>query len=184
MIATASVDGGEVYRAGKGYTELCSYLSPEIVNWARNEWPDAPTFIRLNADRYIAEKPPQKLWESAMVPANPGWFSNFSLRKGMTEFASYQLLDRPISDGQAEYWDYHVKKVRRLEVRVERREDNYLTMMIEELPVPYPNSDGASNDKDRTCQRYLQAGIPLRDGRRFARKRVQQDHRQGGASRV
>ncbi len=55
VIATASVDGGEVYRAGKGYTELCSYLSPEIVNWARNEWPDAPTFIRLNADRYIAE---------------------------------------------------------------------------------------------------------------------------------
>lgn len=54
----------------------------------------------------------------------------------MKDFAAYQLLDRPTSDGPAEYWDYHAKHLRRLEVRVERREDNYLTMMIEQLPRP------------------------------------------------
>ncbi|MBY3246032.1 hypothetical protein HFO16_32440 [Rhizobium laguerreae] len=75
-----------------------------------------------------------------MVPARPSWLSNFGLRKGMKDFGSYQLLNRPISDGQAEYWDYDVKMVRRLEVCVERREENYLTMMIEELPRPDDSS--------------------------------------------
>lgn len=140
VLAAKSIDGSEVYRAGNGYTKLCPYLSPDIVNWAREEWPSAPTFIRLDADRYTAEQPLQRLWESAMVPASPSWLSNFSLRKGMKDFGSYQLLDRPISDGEAEYWDYHVKMVRRLEVCVERREENYLTMMIEELPRPDDSS--------------------------------------------
>jgi hypothetical protein len=54
----------------------------------------------------------------------------------MKDFAAYHLLHRPPSEGHAEYWDYHVKNVRRLEVRVERREDEYLTMIIEELPRP------------------------------------------------
>jgi hypothetical protein len=52
----------------------------------------------------------------------------------MKNFASYQLLDRPASEGHAEYWDYHAKNLRRLEVHVERREEDYLSMIIEELP--------------------------------------------------
>ncbi|MBB3394249.1 hypothetical protein [Rhizobium sp. BK060] len=134
--AVVSVGGSEVYRAGSGFTTLCPYLSPKIVNWVIREWPGASTFIRLDADQYFEERPPQALMESAIVPASPRWLKDFSLRKGMKDFGSYQLLGRPLSDGHAEFWDYHVKMVRRLEVHVERRKDDYLSVMIEELPRP------------------------------------------------
>lgn len=134
--AVSSVSGSEIYRAGSGFTKLCPYLSPGIVNWAQKEWPSAPAFVRLDAGYYSATEPMQLLTEATLVPANPRWLEDFSLRKGMKDSAVYHLLDRPASEGHAEYWDYHVKKVRRLEVHVERREDDYLTMMIEELPRP------------------------------------------------
>lgn len=134
--AVGSVSGSEIYRAGNGFTKLCPYLSPGIVNWAQNEWPTAPAFVRLDAGYYSATQPLQLLAEATLVPANPRWLEDFSLRKGMNDFAAYHLLNRPPSEGHAEYWDYHVKNVRRLEVRVERREDDYLTMIIEELPRP------------------------------------------------
>ncbi|MDI6653684.1 hypothetical protein QMA67_12160 [Gluconobacter japonicus] len=132
--AVNSVSGSEIYRAGNGFTRLCPFLSPGIINWAQKEWPKAPIFLRLDADVFSATQPLQLLTEATLVPANPRWLKDFSLRKGMKDFASYELLDRPLSQGQAEYWDYHVRHLRRLEVYVERRDDNYLTMMIEELP--------------------------------------------------
>lgn len=134
--AVSSVGGSEIYRAGGGFAKLCPYLSPGIVNWAHHEWPTAPAFVRLDAGYYSATQPLQLLTEATLVPANPRWLEDFSLRKGMKDFAAYHLLDRPASEGPAEYWDYHAKNVRRLEVHVERREDDYLTMMIEELPRP------------------------------------------------
>lgn len=134
--AVSSVGGSEIYRAGSGFAKLCPYLSAGIVNWAQKEWPTAPAFVRLDAGYYSATQPLQLLTEATLVPANPRWLQDFSLRKGMKDFASYHLLDRPAADGPAEYWDYHAKNVRRLEVHVERREDDYLSMMIEELPRP------------------------------------------------
>jgi hypothetical protein len=46
------------------------------------------------------------------------------------------LNDVSPKDDATQFWDYRVKGIRRLEVRVERREEDYLTMMIEELPRP------------------------------------------------
>jgi hypothetical protein len=132
--AVSSVGGSELYRAGNGFTKLCPYLSPGIVNWAQKEWPSAPAFVRLDADYYSSTQPLQLLTEATLVPANPRWLKDFSLRKGMKSFASYQLLDRPASEGHAEYWDFHAKNLRRLEVHVLRREEDYLSMIIEELP--------------------------------------------------
>lgn len=132
--AVSSLSGSEIYRVGSGFTRLCPFLSPGIINYARNQWPEAPIFLRLDADVFSATQPLLLLTEATLVPANPRWLKNFSLRKGMKDFASYKLQDCSLSEGQAEYWDYHVRHLRRLEVHVERREDNYLTMMIEELP--------------------------------------------------
>ncbi|WP_162930094.1 hypothetical protein [Pseudophaeobacter sp. EL27] len=69
-----------------------------------------------------------------MVPANPRWLSDFSLRKNMKDCAVYQLLKRAPKEGVREYWEYNVKHLRRLEVHVQRRDENYLSMLIEELP--------------------------------------------------
>jgi len=134
VTAVRSVSGSEVYQAGNGYTKLCPLLSPGIVNWVQNEWPSAPTYVRLDADAYFCKKPLQLLTEATLVPANPRWLPDFSLRKGMKDFAAYELQDRPISEGHGEYWDYHVRNLRRLEIHVQRRENKYLSMLIEELP--------------------------------------------------
>ena len=134
VAAVGSVSGSEIYRAGSGFTKLCSFLSSGIVNWAQKEWPSAPIFVRLDADVFSTVQPQQLLTEATLVPANPRWLKGFSLRTGMKDFACYELQDRPVSDGQAEYWDYHVRHLRRLEIHIVRREDDYLSMMIEELP--------------------------------------------------
>lgn len=134
LLAARSVSGSEVYQAGNGFTKLCPSLSPGIVNWVQKQWPSAPTYVRLDADVYFSTKPIQLLTEATLVPANPRWLPDFSLRKGMKNFAAYQLQSRPVSEGHGEYWDYHVRHLRRLEVHVQRREDNYLSMLIEELP--------------------------------------------------
>lgn len=132
--AVRSVLGSEVYQVGCGFTKLCPFLSPGIVNWTQQQWPSAPTYIRLDPDSYLNAKPFQLLTEATLVPANPRWLADFSLRKGMKKFAAYQLQDRPVSEGHGEYWDYHIRHLRRLEIHVQRREDNYLLMLIEELP--------------------------------------------------
>lgn len=64
---------------------------------------EASIFFRLDADVFSAIQPLQLLAEATFVPANPRWLKDFSLRKGMKDLASYELLDRPLSQGQAEY---------------------------------------------------------------------------------
>lgn len=134
--AVQSVAGSEIYRAGQGFTRLSPYLSPGIVTWARTTYPKRPTFIRLDPHQFHTSQPPQLLTEATLVPANPKWLSGFSLRKGMKDFAAYTLIERPPADSPAEFWDYRIRHLRRLEIHVARRRDDYLSMMIEELPRP------------------------------------------------
>jgi hypothetical protein len=128
------VSGSEVYKAGNGFAKLCPPLSPRIVKWVKSEWPTSPTYVRLDADTFLEDRPRQLLTEATLVPANPRWLAGFNLRKGMKDFAAYQLQDRPITEASGESWDYHVRHLRRLEVHVQRRENDYLSMLIEELP--------------------------------------------------
>lgn len=136
LAAIRSVLGSEIYTVGRGFTKLCPFLNPGIVNWAQKEWPSANTYVRLDADAYFETKPLQFLSEATLVPANPRWLQDFSLRKGMKEFAAYELQSQPFFEGYGEYWDYNVRHLRRLEVQVQRRKDDYLSMLIEELPRP------------------------------------------------
>lgn len=112
--AVNAVSGSEIYHAGSGFTRLCPFLSPQIINWVQKEWSEAPIFLRLDVDVFWARQPLQLLAEATLVLANPRWLKDFSLRKGMKDFASYELLGRPLSQGQAEYWDYHVRHLQRL----------------------------------------------------------------------
>lgn len=132
--AVESVGKSEIYRVGQGFSKLTPYLNSGIVNWTRDNYQLAPMYIRLNPHRFYETEPPQILMETCFVPPDPKWLRGFSLRKGMEDCAVYQLLNGPVEDGIAKFWDYHLRHIRRLEVRVTRREHNYLTMMIEELP--------------------------------------------------
>jgi hypothetical protein len=127
----------EIFQVKGGYAKLSRYLNPGIVNWARKVFPKAPIFVRLDPHEYYAAKPRQYLTEATLAPARPGWLHDFQLRKGMKEFASYILEPGTVeSMGFAGYWDYHVRMVRRLEIYAKRRDDDYFSMMIEEIPSP------------------------------------------------
>jgi hypothetical protein len=64
----------------------------------------------------------------------PRWLASFNLRKGMKDRSHYVLEAADPKTDMVRWWDYNVRHVRRLECRVERREHDYLTMMVEELP--------------------------------------------------
>jgi hypothetical protein len=90
---------------------------------------------------FSQDLPRQYLMEATMVPANPRWLGDFSLQKGMKDFASYIVQDTSPSEDLVQFMDYRMRGIRCLEVRVERREDDYLTMMLEELPRPDAAND-------------------------------------------
>lgn len=132
--AAQSYNGTEIYNVKEGYVKLTHLLNPGIVNWASWSFPNSPIYVRFDPHFFSKEIPRQYLTEATLVPANPKWLAGFNLRKGMKDFASYVLEDVSVKDDQQQFWDYRFKDIRRLEVRVERRKDDYLTMMIEELP--------------------------------------------------
>lgn len=132
--AIQAVNDSEIYNVGDGFARLTHLLNPGIVNWARGCFPNSPIFVRLDPHFFSKKQPPKLLTEATLVPANPKWLADFSLRKGMKEFAAYCLDDVQARDDPQQFWDYRIRGIRRLEVRVERRDDNYLTIMIEELP--------------------------------------------------
>lgn len=132
--AISSVDDSEVYSVGTGYSKLVPQLHSRIPAWARKYFPHTPRYVRLNPWEFHHEQPLLMLMEAALVPANPNWLSTLALFPGMKTFAAYVLQDCCPSENREQYIDYHVHDVRRLEVTAQRREADYLSMMIEELP--------------------------------------------------
>lgn len=130
----ACIDDTEIYKVCNKFAKLSPYLSPCIPAWARQAYPEASKFIRLDPHKVFEAKPSISLLEAALVPADPRWMENLELHVRTNTYASYQLLPDNGVPGSLEYFDYHVSGVRRLEVQATRREEDYLSMMIEELP--------------------------------------------------
>jgi len=133
LSAIRSVSGLSIYKVDGGFSRLTCLLNPGVVNWARARYPNSPTFIRLDPFFFKHQQPRELLTEATLVPANRKWLGDFSLRKGMKDFALYALQDVSPQDDPRGFWEYRMKGVRQLEIRVRRREKDYLTMMIEEL---------------------------------------------------
>lgn len=132
--ATQSVDNSEVFAIDPGYAKLAPQLHPQIPAWARSEYPAAPRYLRLDPRRWYAERPRIRLEEAAIVPANPSWMKTLSLFPGMKDPAVYVLEDCDPKTDMAQYRDFHLRAIRELKVSAQRREADYLTMMLEELP--------------------------------------------------
>jgi len=136
LSAVKSISGTELYKVSNGFAKLSPYLSPGIVKWAQDNHPLSPKFIRLDPHEHYQVQPDLLLCEATLVPANPRWLANIDLPIGKKEFSAYSLLDRPIADAPAEFWEFHVRKLRKLEVHAKRKKHDYLSMMIEELTAP------------------------------------------------
>jgi hypothetical protein len=132
--AVTCVSRSEVYVAGPCFTKLAPSLPARIPVWARETFPKAPRFLRLDPSQFHQTQPMMLLQEAAMVPANPNWMATLALFPETSTFAHYELLDAPFRENPTQFRDYHLRHIRRLEVRAQRREADYLSMLIEELP--------------------------------------------------
>lgn len=130
------VDDSEVMRLPRGFGKLSFPLRPDITAWARSEFPNAPRYLRLNPSFWSKDQPLQLLEEAAVAPANPAWLQTLALFPGESTYAQYVLEQCDVSANQQHFWDYNVLNIRRLEAVTTRRESDYLSMLIEELPKP------------------------------------------------
>ena len=162
--AISCIHDSEIYHAGTGFAKLVPCLRPGIVNWAREKFPTARRYLRLDPYRFYRTQPLSLLQEAALVPANPHWMSTVALFPRTKEFAAYVLEDCDPRESPSQYWDFHVRDIRRLEVTAQRREADYLTMMIEELPRPDAET-GLMVAKCIHLDTRAAAGTPMTDVR-------------------
>ena len=67
------------------------------------------------------------------MPANPNWWKNLTIHNRAKEGASYILDDCSPKENYRQYWELHIKNIKRLEVVAKRNNNGNLSMMIEEL---------------------------------------------------
>jgi hypothetical protein len=134
IVSLRQVDESEIFEVPNGHSRLTGFLSPAVVNLTQTKYPNATIYIRLDPYDFHVQRPLRRLDEAAVIPPNPRWLASFNLRKGMKDRSHYVLEEADPKTDMARWWDYSVRHVRRLECRVERREHDYLTMMVEELP--------------------------------------------------
>lgn len=118
-----------------GWGRLDPLLPPELLRWAERAFPGVPMFVRL--DPWFAEikQPTEPLREAAVRPARPGWWNMLGLRNRERDGGHYVLQERaePSSETIDEFYEYHVRGIRSLEVHAKRSTCGNLAMMIEEL---------------------------------------------------
>ena len=132
--AVRSVQDSEVFALNPGFAKLAPQLRAQIPALARSQFSMAPRYLRLDPQAWYAEQPMMRLEEAAIVPADPSWMRTLGLFPGMKDFAAYVLEDCDLKADMAQYRDFHLGRIRRLEVSAQRRKPDYLTMMLEELP--------------------------------------------------
>ena len=118
-----------------GWGRLDPFLPPELLQWVEATFSEAALFVRLDPWFASANQPIEPLREAAVRPARPGWWSNLDLRNREADGGHYilQPSERPCPERVDEFWDYHVRGVRSLEVHADRDKGGRLSMMIEEL---------------------------------------------------
>ncbi len=90
--AVNCVGDTNIYRAAPGYTRLSRHLPAGIPVWAKQAFPAAPRYLRLDAQQFHSSEPLALLTEAAIFPADPTWLKQLNLRKGMKTYAQYDLM--------------------------------------------------------------------------------------------
>ncbi|CUT12649.1 hypothetical protein BF49_3729 [Bradyrhizobium sp.] len=134
--ALAQELGSEVVAVPKGFGKIAEELDPALVEWLRRNNPTSPFFVRLAPDRFDGQKPPMMLTEAVIAPGRFDALMKFDMYPGQREYGEYVLQKDALDPkNPAPFIDYEVERLRRLEIRAQRRGD-IVSMMIEELPAP------------------------------------------------
>lgn len=131
--ALTQINDSEILQFTGGFTYLDYSLNPLIASWAICNFPDSKIYLRANPYIFFDKYPPQQIFESILMPANPNWWQKLTIHKRTKEGASYVLDDCSPSVNLQQYWELHVKKIKRLEIISKRSNDGNLSMMIEEI---------------------------------------------------
>jgi hypothetical protein len=118
----------------QGHYFLIDYcLNPSGLAWVKGNFPNKPLYIRLKPFKVFDQRPPGRLFESILMPANPNWWKNLSIHNRQKEGAAYQLGEDEYPGNQQALWEYKVNNINRLEVIAKRDNNGNLSMMLEEL---------------------------------------------------
>ena len=128
------INNSEIVSFSNHYGYISGYVPLNLLSWLSNQYPNTPIYIRLNPFAVFTSQPPQKIFESQLIPPNPKWWHNLTIYNRSHEGCSY-FLDGSANPTQnlTEYWDYYCRNVRRLDVIAKRDGNGNLSMMLEEL---------------------------------------------------
>lgn len=134
-------EDGVFLREGR-HLRLEPLLGPKVALGIMAAFPGVPIYLRIDPDFASAARPKSVLMEATVVPADPAWWKDLGIHHGQRMGSAYTLDGDydPKTESQA-YWDFHVRKVRKLEVHAKRSKPDYLSMMVEEL-VDMRSTDG------------------------------------------
>ncbi len=115
-----------------GYLNLS--VPRQLLSWKDAERSDAPLYVRVNPYKVFNARPSELILESIVIPPNPKWWSDLRIYKRTHEGCSFQLNeDADPKENPDEFWDYHCRHIRRLDVVATRDSNGNLSMMLEEL---------------------------------------------------
>jgi hypothetical protein len=132
--AIVCIEESDIYQVEMGFSKLVPQLHPGIPAWTRTAFPGCPLFLRLNPWEFHKERPLLPLQKVTLATANPRWMETLALFPNTKTFAAYGLENCSVEENRQQAVDYSVHNIRKLEVVAQRRDSNYLSMMIEELP--------------------------------------------------
>jgi len=126
-------NNSEIVRFNNSYTLIDSAMNSALFSWAKETFANQPIYIRVNPYKVFDKIPPQRMFESVSIPANPNWWKNLSIYNRCKEGACYILEDCRPEENQRQYWERYIMKILRLEVISKRDNNGNLSMMIEEI---------------------------------------------------
>lgn len=132
MVLT-QINDCEILQFKEGYTYLDYALNPLIVSWTIDNFPDKKIYLRANPYKFFSTQPTQRVFESILLPANPNWWRKLTIYNRTKEGACYVLDDCSPKENLRQYWELHIKKIKRLEVIAKRSNNGNLSMMLEEI---------------------------------------------------
>lgn len=128
------VGNSEIVCFNGTFSYIDGHVPLNLINWMDKSHPEKPLFVRIDPDAVFEIRPPQKILESVLIPPNPKWWEKLKIYNRQHEGCSF-YLDKNVlpKDHHEEYWDYHCKNIRRLDVVAKRDGNGNLSMMLEEL---------------------------------------------------
>lgn len=127
------ISNSEIFKFKDTYLKSDFALNPILIEWVKNNFSMENIYVRIDPNESYSYRPPQRLYESILQPANPNWWKELTIRPRGHEGAAYKLDDCEPQDNYQQYWEKYIKKIDRLEIKANRGPDDLLSVLIEEV---------------------------------------------------